>query len=102
MLDHFLDILGVHRVEDIVEVRPIRVAIFGVLVLQKLHDCRVAMELGEDVHDTKLIILWHCDELTRCHRKQRLVSLEHESEEVTIDSGDWWHVHLHYRNMVRM
>ena len=73
MGDHFAHILRVHCVEDRVEVGSVRVAVLGVLVLQVLHDGRVIFEFGEDVLDSKLVILWHSYKLAFCHRQQLLI-----------------------------
>ena len=58
-----------HRVEDGEEVGPVRVAVIWVLILQVLHDFTVSIELGEDVLDTKLIILRHSDKLAFGYRQ---------------------------------
>ena len=81
-----------HCVEDGVEVRPVRVEIFRVLVLQVLHDFAVSMELGKDVFDSQLIILGHSDKLAFGYGKQRFLPLEDLAHEVAIDGGKRWHI----------
>ena len=63
MSNHIADVLRVHGVEDRVEVGSVGVAVLGVLVLQVSHHGSIVFELGEDMLDSELVILWHSDEL---------------------------------------
>ena len=66
--NHITYELRMYCVEDGEEVRPVRVAIFWVLVLQVLHHLTITMELGEDVLDSEFIILRHSDKLAFGYR----------------------------------
>ena len=92
--NHIAHVLRVHRVKDGVEVGPVRVAVFWVLVLQVLHHFSVRFELGVDVLDAQLVILGHSDERAFRYRQQRLVSLEDLTHEVAVDGSEGWHIKL--------
>ena len=84
MRDHIAYVLRVHGVEDRVEVGSVGIAVFGVLVLQVSHHGGVVFELGEDMLDSELIILWHSHKFTFAHFKEFLLTLEHLAQKIAI------------------
>ena len=99
--NHVAHVLRVHRVENGVEVGPVRVAILWVLILQVLHDFSVSKELWVDVLNAELVILRHSDELTIRYRQQRLLALEDLAHEVAVDSAEGRHIKLDYTTVFR-
>ena len=87
VLDHVLDILWVHRIEDGEEVVSIWVPVFRVLVLQILHDFRIAFELREDVLDAQLVVLWDVDGSFLGNLQKLLFPGQYGADEVSVDRG---------------
>ena len=87
VLDHVLDILWVHRIEDGEEVVSIWVPVFRVLILQILHDFRIAFELREDVLDAQLVVLWDVDGSFLRKLQKLLFPGQYGADEVSVDRG---------------
>ena len=87
VLDHVLDILWVHRIEDGEEVVSIWVPVFRVLILQILHDFRIAFELREDVLDAQLVVLWDVDGSFLGKLQKLLFPRQYGADEVSVDRG---------------
>ena len=67
MCYHVANILRVYSIQDSKEVGSIGVPVLRVFILKVLRDIAVIYELGIDLFDTDLIILWHCDKLGFTH-----------------------------------
>ena len=101
VLDHVLDILWVHRIEDGEEVVSIWVPVFRVLVLQILHDFRIAFELREDVLDAELVVLGHVHRALLADLEQFLFALKYRSDEVTVHGSHRRHKELNCAKRIR-
>ena len=95
--DQIAHVVGMHGVEDSVEVGSVRILVLRVVVLQILHDIRICFELGKDVIHTKLIELRHVYKLALADLKKLLVAFEHLTKEVSVGHRRRRYIVLHYK-----
>ena len=97
MSDQIAHVVGVHSVEDSVEVLSVWETVPWVVVLHVLHDIRFRFELGKDVVHTKLVELRHVDKPALADFEKLLLAFEHLAKEVSVGRRRRRYIVLHYR-----
>ena len=82
MLDHLLQVLGVHGVEDVEKVLARRTFVFGIFVWEVLQELLVVLKVRVEALDRNLIIFGHVDVVDLILLQQVLLPCEHVAEEV--------------------
>ena len=97
MSDQIAHVVGMHSVEDSVEVLSVWEAVPWVVVLHVLHDIRVRFELGKYVIYTKLVELRNVDKPALADFEKLLLAFQHFAKEVPVGCRRWRYIVLHYK-----
>ena len=98
MSNYFAHILRIESIENVEEVLSVRRMTFGILIRKVHHEDRIILEVGEELLDRELLILWYVDHLDICKFEELLLVCKNCSEKVFVHHDFWRKIELYYRN----